>query len=193
MLHFWRDANYDRVLLNTPPNTTMVQTQSTPGQSTNYTYGFDEASTIAKLRIDTPNVPSLTDAEFCNCKDAFKRLPLEGSIIVLQTEEQRNLWRKYGKFACYLDSTHGVNQFDFPLLSLVVEDVYGMGRVVASCICTSTGAVYIEAFLEAIKNASPDIEPKFIVTDDDNAEWCAVQKVFPSTLRLLCQFHVLIN
>lgn len=60
----------------------------------------------------------------------------------------------------------------------------------AYCITSSTDANHVTTFLEAIKKAAPEIVPPVIVTDDDNAEWSAVQKVFPGIKRFLCQFHV---
>ena len=124
---------------------------------------------------------------YTSVSDIFKQIPKEGSIIVIQTKAQRKLYQQYGSHAIYLDSTHSVNQYSYPLMSLVVEDVYGMGRVVAYCICASTASCYVEAFFQAVKNASPDVEPQFVITDDDNAEWCGLRKVFPNTLRLLCR------
>ena len=186
LLHNWRQAE-DCVLFNKPPNVDFFQVA---GQH-DYTFALDN-DIAQKLRDDGfPDVPCISDSRYTRVSDIFKQIPKEGSIIVIQTKAQRKLYQQYGSHAIYLDSTHSVNQYSYPLMSLVVEDVYGMGRVVAYCICASTASCYVEAFFQAVKNASPDVEPQFVITDDDNAEWCGLRKVFPNTLRLLCQFHVL--
>ena len=119
-----------------------------------------------------------------------RKLPTDSVFTVLFTEEQIKLYKQYGGNCIYMDATHSLTQYGYYVISLGVEDVHGKGRIVGYCITDSTDAKHVTAFLEAVKQASPEIEPLVIVTDDDNAEWSAVQKVFPKIKRFLCQFHV---
>ena len=119
-----------------------------------------------------------------------RKLPEKSVFTVLFTEEQIKLYKQYGGNCIYLDATHSLTQYGYYLISLGVEDVNGNGRIVAYCITNSTDAIHVTAFLESIKQAAPEVVPPVIVTDDDNAEWSAVQTVFPGIKRFLCQFHV---
>ena len=119
-----------------------------------------------------------------------RTLPEKSVFTVLFTDEQIKLYKQYGGNCIYLDATHSLTQYGYYLISLGVEDVNGNGRIVGYCITDSTDANHVTSFLEAVKQAAPEIEPPVIVTDDDNAEWSAVQKVFPRIKRFLCQFHV---
>ena len=119
-----------------------------------------------------------------------RKLPTDSVFTVLFTEEQTKLYKQYGGNCIYMDATHSLTQYGYYVISLGVEDVNGNGRIVGYCITDSTDANHVTAFLESVKKAAPEIEPSVIVTDDDNAEWSAVKKVFPHIKRFLCQFHV---
>ena len=119
-----------------------------------------------------------------------RRLPEKSVFTVLFTDEQIKLYKQYGGNCIYLDATHSLTQYGYYVVSIGVEDVNGNGRIVAYCITNSTDAIHVTAFLESLKQAAPEVVPPVIVTDDDNAEWSAVQTVFPGIKRFLCQFHV---
>ena len=54
----------------------------------------------------------------------------EISLIYIQLEEQRNLFKKYGELV-QLDATYKINQAGMPLFTLLVVDNYGFGQPVA--------------------------------------------------------------
>lgn len=186
----------DPILLNKPPGASFVVVQNSPAGDSNSScfQAFNEQTRkVLQADLDLQNGPQTAPEPVSNsstivggdvspslfaarvppsvtiCISLFKDIPLEGSIIVLMTKEQQSLFRKYGNGAVYLDSTHSTNEYAFPLMSLVVEDVFGCGRVVATCIATSTSAAYVQAFLLAVQHACPDVKPAVFMTDDDNA------------------------
>ena len=136
--------------------------------------------------IDIDQIKNATDTFHTSART----LPEKSVFTVLFTEEQIKLYKQYGGNCIYLDATHSLTQYGFLVISLGVEDVNGNGRIVGYCITDSTDANHVTCFLECMKRAAPEVTPPVIVTDDDNAEWSAVQKVFPGIKRFLCQFHV---
>jgi hypothetical protein len=49
----------------------------------------------------------------------------------------------------------------------------------------------IQFFLAWVKGASPEVRPKIIMTDRDQAQIAAIQIVYPDSQTLLCIWHVL--
>ena len=52
-------------------------------------------------------------------------------LLVIQMEFQRDMLRQFGKSTVCIDSTHGTNQYDFKLITLLVVDDYNEGIPVA--------------------------------------------------------------
>ena len=57
----------------------------------------------------------------------FPSLPLESFILIIQTEFQMQLYRKYAHKILCIDSTHCTNAYRFKLISCLVQDEFGTG------------------------------------------------------------------
>lgn len=94
--------------------------------------------------------------------------------------------------AVCLDSTHGLNSYDFQLTTVMCIDEHGEGLPVAFCYSSRVDSVTMTAFLTILKSSlgSP-LENVILMTDDTevyNNAWTAVMG--QPTHRLLCAWHV---
>ncbi len=76
-------------------------------------------------------------------------------IIVLQTELMREDLKNHGSNIVFFDATHCVNQYSFPLFTLLVRDDHGHGLPVAYIIITSSETQ------ETLKLALQKLRPVF--------------------------------
>ena len=209
ILEEWNTATNSCVLLHKVQNTGVYYTQKNPNSTDpiHYVHAIDESWEL-KLKImddidlmsgNGHNGTSNTDDSYDinhgpspRIRDPFyTKLPEHSFCVVLQTEEQRALFRKYGGKCVYMDASHSTNQYGFLLMTLMVEDTSGAGRAVAFCVTSSTDEHHVTAFLHAVQTASPDVQPDVFMTDDDNTEWSAIQNIYPHAVRFLCKFHVI--
>lgn len=52
-------------------------------------------------------------------------------LLVIQTEFQKELNRLYGECVLCIDSTHGTNAYRFKLITCIVRDHFGQGKLVS--------------------------------------------------------------
>lgn len=77
--------------------------------------------------------------------------PQADLVIVLQTPSMRENLREHGRDIVFMDATHGVNQYGFPLFTLVVRDSHGHGVPVAYMILGNEKQATIQLALEKLK------------------------------------------
>lgn len=77
--------------------------------------------------------------------------PQTDLIIVLQTPSMRDNLYEEGRFFFFMDATHGVNQYGFPLFTLVVRDSHGHGIPVAYIILGNEKQNTLQLALENLK------------------------------------------
>ena len=86
---------------------------------------------------------------------------------------------KHSKKIVCIDSTHETNQYEFPLVTLVVADEFNKGYPVGFFI--SNHELSLRPFLEEIKKRCPeDLKINTVMTDDDNSGWNVFTNVFGS-------------
>ncbi|XP_060720781.1 uncharacterized protein LOC132842132 [Tachysurus vachellii] len=115
--------------------------------------------------------------------------PQTDLIIVLQTPSMRDNLHKYGREIVFMDATHGVNQYGFPLFTLVVRDSHGHGIPVAYIILGNEKQDTLQLALEKLK-PSFSVLPRCFMVDKDQAEINAIWRVFNESDILLCWYHV---
>ena len=86
-------------------------------------------------------------------------------MIVIQTEHQKNLAKKFGSNGICSDSTHGTNSYDFTLTSLLVVDEFGEGQPIGWCLANHETYLFLKIFSEQIKENSGRIEPTWFMSD----------------------------
>ncbi|CAI6357426.1 unnamed protein product [Macrosiphum euphorbiae] len=57
-------------------------------------------------------------------------------MLIILTETQKEVLKKFGSGKLCIDSTHGTNQYNFNLTTIVVIDEFGEGYPAAFCIST---------------------------------------------------------
>lgn len=60
--------------------------------------------------------------------EIYNDLQEDTFVLVVQTEFQMELYRKYASKIVCIDSTHGTNQYRFKLISVLVPDDQGKGK-----------------------------------------------------------------
>ena len=108
--------------------------------------------------------------------------------IGLQTKQQLDM---FNKIVC-IDSTHETNQYEFPLITLVVVDEFNKGYRIRFFISNHTDELSLKTFLEEIKKRCPeDLKINTVITNDDNSGWNAFTNIFGSVEHhLLCKWHI---
>ena len=112
--------------------------------------------------------------------------------IGLQTKQQLDRFIKHSNKIVCIDSTHETNQYEFPLLTLVVADEFNKGYPVGFFISNHADELSFRPFLEEIKKRCPEgLKINTGMTDDDNSGWNAFTNVFGSVEHhLLCKWHI---
>ncbi|KAI2644228.1 dITP/XTP pyrophosphatase [Labeo rohita] len=77
--------------------------------------------------------------------------PQKDLVIVLQTPSMRDNLQEYEKDIVFMDATHGINQYGFPLFTLVVRDSHGHGIPVAYIILGNEKQATLQLALEKLK------------------------------------------
>ncbi len=76
-------------------------------------------------------------------------------IIVLQTELMRENLKNHGSNIVFFDATHCVNQYSFPLFTLLVRDGHGHGLPVAYIITSSETQETLKLALQKLRPVFP--------------------------------------
>jgi hypothetical protein len=75
--------------------------------------------------------------------------------------------------------------------NLIIAYCFQIGVPVAWMLASNGTTDSIEFFLSWVKEASPEVRPKIIMTDRDQAQIAAIQITYPDSQTLLCMWHVL--
>ena len=112
--------------------------------------------------------------------------------IGLQTKQQLDVFIKHSNKIVCIDSTHETNQYEFPLVILVVADEFNKGYPVELFISNHADELSLRPFLEEIKKRCPeDLKINTVMTDDDSSGWNAFTNVFGSVEHhLLRKWHI---
>ncbi|XP_048035534.1 uncharacterized protein LOC125261036 isoform X2 [Megalobrama amblycephala] len=102
---------------------------------------------------------------------------------------RENLHR-HGKNIIFLDATHCVNQYNFPLYTLAIRDDHGHGVPVAFIVTSNEKEATLEIALQQLRRVCPTA-PRCFMVDKDMCEINASRKVFPESDILLCWYHVM--
>ena len=108
--------------------------------------------------------------------------------FVYQSISMKRLYCRYACHLILLDATHKVCKYAVPLYFLVVQTNVDF-QVAAIFIIEDESSDLIIQALETIKEWNPDINPKYGMTDFDDAETIALEAVFNGIILFLCDFH----
>lgn len=82
-------------------------------------------------------------------------------IIILQTPNMRENLHRHGKNIIFLDATHCVNQYNFPLYTLAIRDDHGHGVPVAFIVTSNEKEATLEIALQQLRRVCPTA-PRYV-------------------------------
>ncbi|KAL4130861.1 hypothetical protein QTP88_008240 [Uroleucon formosanum] len=120
--------------------------------------------------------------------------PLEKDdfMIIILTETQKAVLEKFSSEKLCIDATHGTNQYNFNLTTIVVIDEFGEGYPAAFCISSKIDEVHMTVFFSKIKEVTGSLTPNVFMSDDAPAFWNAWIKIMSPIpkFHLLCKWHI---
>lgn len=125
--------------------------------------------------------------------DEMDNLALGDFVLGIQTKFQAEMLQKFSKKGVCFDTTHKTNQYDFPLLTLMIIDEFGEGIPVGWMVSNREDCLVIVEFLESLKIRVGVLQIDYFMSDDAEQFFNAWQGVFgkcSSTRKLLCTWHV---
>ncbi|KAL1487943.1 hypothetical protein ABEB36_015326 [Hypothenemus hampei] len=119
------------------------------------------------------------------------QLKKEDFILILMNTAQAHLLTKYGSDCICLDSTHGLNNYDFELSTLLVLDDMREGFPAAYMICNRSDSEVFKLFFLEIKKKVGTITPIIFMSDLANSfynAWISIMGI--PVKRLFCTWHI---
>jgi hypothetical protein len=109
-------------------------------------------------------------------------------LVVIQSDFQKALLRRYGEEICLLDSTYNTTKYTVSLSFVCVKSNVGY-QVVATFILAKETTANITEALKIIADWNPGWSPEYWITDFDQREISALENVFPGiTVMPICIF-----
>ncbi|CAH1236533.1 unnamed protein product [Diabrotica balteata] len=124
--------------------------------------------------------------------ETFSRLQDMDFCIVIMNKVQENIVQKFGNSVIAIDSTHGLNMYDFELTTLMVMDEFGEGFPAACMFSNRIDTVVHEIFFEHIRERCGVLNPKVFMSDITNVYYNAWYNVMGGEVpnRLFCSWHI---
>lgn len=96
--------------------------------------------------------------------------------IVIMTEMQAEMLVKFGNDKIWIDGTHGLNNYNFQLYTLLVVDEFGFDFPVAFCFSNKSNTETYMLYYESVKKRVGIIKPSVFMSDYEPAfynVWCS--------------------
>ena len=166
---------------------------------------YPELKTIAdhvRLALRAQRYGKMDQAALADLAEKLKKDPSRSIHFRPQTEDEeqspflfvhQEQWQKrilsiYGKKLIFLDATYKTTKYALPLFFLATETNVGYVPVAEFIIYHENHESILEA-LKILKDWNPGWDPKYGMTDYDDAEISALEEAFPGMLVYICQFH----
>lgn len=120
-----------------------------------------------------------------------ERLNKEDFCLVMMNKSQEDMFKQFGSNIIAIDSTHGLNGYDFELTTIMVVDNFGEGFPCACMITNRKDTLVFQLFFDCIKAKLGIISAKTFMSDITNVFYNAWLMVMgPVTYRLFCSWHI---
>ena len=117
------------------------------------------------------------------CKNDF--------CLILMNEYQKNLLTRYGDKIITIDSTHGLNPYDFQLTTVMIIDNLNQGFPCVFMFSNKTDKNIMEVLFNEIKLQVGQLKPRVFMSDMANSFYNAFLNIFGEVpFRLYCNWHV---
>ena len=112
--------------------------------------------------------------------------------LIIMNKSQEFMLEEYGNNIIAIDSTHGLNGYDFELTTLMVVDEYGEGFPAACMFCNRQDTFVYKIFFKKLKDKlSHKITPKTFMSDITETFYQAwIEEMGIPTYRLFCAWHI---
>lgn len=109
---------------------------------------------------------------------------LQNLLLVYQSSDQHHLMQRYGTELIFVDES---TAYGVPVIFLSVKTncIY---HVVAYFLLSVSTIESISEGLETVKNWNPGVEPRYVMCDQDEKHFVAVESTWPSARLLLCDY-----
>lgn len=122
--------------------------------------------------------------------DSNKLCSVDFCLIVM-TDFQKNMIKKFGNNIVALDGTHGLNNYDFELTTIMVVDEFGEGVPVSFMFSNRKDTYIYELFFGVVKSNVGLVSAKVFMTDIVStfySAWCSTMG--PVIHQLFCSWHI---
>lgn len=126
-----------------------------------------------------------------NEKDSETLLKIDDFVLILMTDFQAAQLAMFGSDKICVHGTHGTNQYDIQLYTLVTVDEFGEGCPVAYCFSNRSDELIFTLYYRKIKEKIGIISTKVFMSDDAPAfynAWVSVMGLVEQ--KLSCTWHV---
>lgn len=117
-------------------------------------------------------------------------LKVEDFCLIIMNKSQEAMLKKFGANIIAVDSTHGVNSYDFELTTVVVVDEFGEGFPVSCMFSNRKDTIIMEIFFEALRARVGVIQSAVFMTDITMVFYNAWEKIMSPTTHLFCSWHI---
>jgi len=104
-----------------------------------------------KQFAQNPNKSSNPIILYKNQGTEYFPLEKDDFMIIILTETQKAVLEKFSSEKLCIDSTHGTNQYNFNLTTVIVIDEFGEGYPAAFCISSKIDEVHMTVFFQKSK------------------------------------------
>ena len=113
-------------------------------------------------------------------------------LLLIQTKFQLDMLELNGHKCICMDSTYGVNNYNFLLISVLVIYEYGEGIPVAWAITNHEDTAILIQYMKAMKEKISSLSPQWFMSDDADQFFNAFRAVFGKgqTNKVLCAWHL---
>ncbi|GBL84331.1 hypothetical protein AVEN_148503-1 [Araneus ventricosus] len=122
----------------------------------------------------------------------FRELQSNDFVLIVMNEAQQELLKKFGNDCICIDRAHGMNNYDFEHITLLVIADIRQGFPCAFLISTRSDEIILKLFSGCIAKKTPGkIAPRVFISDMAEAFFNAWIKTHSEPeLRLFCSWHV---
>lgn len=112
-------------------------------------------------------------------------------ILVMQNQFQASMMLQFGTDKICIDGTHGTNEYNIQLYTIVAIDEFGNGCPVSYCLSNRADVTIFQIYFDCIRKAIGKIDADTFMSDDAPAfynAWKIVMGEVPH--RIICTWHV---
>lgn len=122
----------------------------------------------------------------------FSGINKDDFLLIYMTEAQKILFQKFGHDTVCIDGTHGLNNYNFQLYTMLILDESREGFPVAFMFSNRGDELIFSKFFDEVKNVTGVIQPNVFMSDMEETFYTAWLNIMGTAKsRYFCTWHVL--